>query len=107
LAMLIFRCDHCGDEARSDQIVGREFDYIKHGYVSFTLPGISKKDFCGECRKLLAQAIERGHHDENDRKLELIADVLSRQPEKPAAPQRRRFLGVLDLAPRGYLKRLA
>lgn len=55
--MLIYRCDRCQAETRIEQIVGHEFDYLKHNFASLVSPVGKMRDLCGPCYKIAQDAI--------------------------------------------------
>ncbi len=57
--MLTYTCDRCGRTQTCRRIVGNEFEYLKHGFISLVVPtsgGI--RDLCGECKPLLKGAAD-------------------------------------------------
>lgn len=55
---LILHCDNCGHEVRLDRIVGREFDYLQHGFGSLSVVINGKRDLCKDCLAAAQEAFD-------------------------------------------------
>lgn len=63
--MITWRCDKCGHEATSKQIVGHEFKYCDHGFSTLAVPVGNVRDLCKSCMALVVKAERDYRRNEN------------------------------------------